>query len=628
MPIRFSTYRPRISSPLTRSSTVASKNHPWSITTSDVRNDLTAGKGRPLWILSTYGPGRGPPASLLEGNEYSFEELRVRFYELNAAGNQDQANQEAGELWSKAEQAMADVADNADKVINFMEEAEKKHPTRQDFCRMDGTKSRDQVIKAAESSTPFGNAPAFGQTGFGQPSSTNSAFGKPATSFSQPAAPSGFANTGFGQPAQPSAFGQPSGQPSASIFGKPSTGFGQPAFGQPSQPTPAFGQSSQPTPAFGQPAQPSGFGQPSALGGKSSFGAQPTASLFGQQPQTTSPFGQPAQTPTAFGQPSQPSSAFGQLAQPSAFGQPSQPSSAFGQPAQPSAFGQPSQPTPAFGQPTQPAPTFGQPSQTSLGFAQTSQPTPAFGQAPQPTPAFSQPSTAASPFGQSTTSTGFGSTPAPSFGTPSASTGSFGQPATSQPGNPFTQPPPTSTPSGQPSQPAITTTPFGQPSQSAVTTTPFGQPPSNPSTGFGAPPPTALPHNTNSSAQPHLLTNKPPRPLHYTQTIPAKAPTVTNPQTRKLQTYKGRQVKYINDKPCYQRPDGNGWEQVWFLQDAVTPEVVALGKEDKVADLVAEQERYTEEVRQQFAYLFDMGTFKDGKMPIVPPLREWCVYDF
>jgi len=80
--------------------------------------------------------------------------------------------------------------------------------------------------------------------------------------------------------------------------------------------------------------------------------------------------------------------------------------------------------------------------------------------------------------------------------------------------------------------------------------------------------------------------------------------------------------------PCYDREDKKGWERVWFPQNGTTPEVVALGREDKIADLVAEQEKYTEEVREQFAFLFEMGTFKDGKMPAVPPLREWCVYDF
>lgn len=92
--------------------------------------------------------------------------------------------------------------------------------------------------------------------------------------------------------------------------------------------------------------------------------------------------------------------------------------------------------------------------------------------------------------------------------------------------------------------------------------------------------------------------------------------------------YRGRPVRYINDSPCYERPDGKGWERIWFPQDGQTPDVIYLGREDKIGDLVAEQERYTEEVIQQFAFLFEMGKFKDGKMPTVPPKREWCLYDF
>ena len=56
--------------------------------------------------------------------------------------------------------------------------------------------------------------------------------------------------------------------------------------------------------------------------------------------------------------------------------------------------------------------------------------------------------------------------------------------------------------------------------------------------------------------------------------------------------------------------------------------MVYLGREDKIADLVADQERYTDEVTQEFAFLFEEGKFKDGKVPSVPPKREWCSYDF
>jgi nucleoporin NUP42 len=603
---------------------LAQRDTPYTINTEDVKNDLIDNKGRPKWILSTYGPGKNPPASLLEGNEYSSEEIRVRFYEMRANGKIDEANQEASNLWAKAEQAMADVVNNVDNVAKFMEDAEKKHPNRLDFTKVDGTKTREQVIKEAEPSNSLG-----GSSGFGQPNS----FAEPATTFGQATASSSFGSGGFGQPAQsssfgqaaqPSSFGKPSGafgQPATSTFGKPTIGFGQPSFGQsaqpvfgqPAQPAPTFGQPAPQAPVFGQPAKPAPvFGQPA-----------PPAPTFGQSSQPTPVFGQPAQSSSsAFGKPAFGSTGFGQPSTAGAknpFAAPSA-TTGFGQPS----FGQPSQSAAAFGQPSQSGPGFGQPSQPSTGFGQPAPSNP-FGQTSQPSP-FSQPNTASSAFGQTNTTTAPGSAATPAFGKPSAATPMFGQPP-SQQNNPFgTKPENRLANFDNPMSPPMFT-PGGT---STMNANPSGQ-------GFGgtqAPRKSSvteiavLPPNTNSSATPHPLTNKAPRPLHYTQTIPATAPTVTDPTTKRLNRYRGRPVRYINDSPCYERPDGKGWERIWFPQDGQTPDVVYLGREDKIGDLVAEQERYTDEVIQEFAFLFEMGKYKDEKMPLVPPKREWCLYDF
>ena len=596
-----------LSSLLAANSTESSarRDSPYNINIEDFKNDLTDGKGRPRWILTTYGPGKNPPASLLEGNEYSSEEIRVRFYEMRANGKIDEANQEASNLWAKAEQAMKDVVSNAGNVVRFIEDAEKKHPNRFDFIKVDGTKTREQVIKEAESGNSFGGSSSFGQPG---------SFTKPTTTFGQPTA-----SSGFGQPAQPSAFGQPSGgfaQPVTSTFGKPSIGFGQPSFGQSAQPI--FGQPVQPAPVFGQPA--------------------PQAPVFGQLAKPVPAFGQPAPSAPAFGQSSQPTSVFGQPVQTSsAFGKPAFGSSGFGQPptgfGKPS-FGQPAQSAPAFGQPSQSASTFGQSSLSNAGLGQSSQPSTGFGQhvqsnpfgqATQPSP-FSQAALTSSPFGQITMTTTSASAALPAFGKPSTATPTFGQP-TSQQSNPFGN--------NRESKLAIFDNPMSSP-----TFTPGGTSTMNTSSsiaGFGsaqAPLKSpvselpVLPPNTNSSVAPHPLTNKAPRPLHYTQTLPTAAPTATDPTTKQIRTYRGRQVRYINDSPCYERPDGKGWERIWFPQDGQTPDVVYLGREDKIGDLVAEQGRYTDEIIHEFAFLFEMGRFKDGKMPAVAPKREWCLYDF
>ncbi|KAJ5111218.1 hypothetical protein N7532_001753 [Penicillium argentinense] len=373
----------------------------YGIHENDIKHDLSAGKGRPEWIFSCYAPQRDIPRQLFGGpqREQSMEEMRLRHYEAVAAGNMNQAIQEAEALWNEFNQQMNAALNDTKAAVKYVVDGANEHPNRLDIVA-------GKTGPVTNQGTPLGQPSAFGQPA--HTSTQPSAFGQPA--FGQAAQPTAQPSP-FGQPA----FGQPS-QPSTqqSAFGKP--GFGQPGFGQPAQPTgqpspfgqPAFGQPSQPNaqpsafgqPAFGQPSQPSvqpsPFGQP-AFGQPSQPNAQPSPfgkPAFGQPSQPTgqpSAFGQPA-----FGQPSQPNaqpSAFGQPA----FGQPSQPNTqpsafgkpAFGQPsqsnAQPSAFGQP-----AFGQPSQPStqpsafgqPAFGQPSQPSTQPSAFGQP--AFGQATQP----------------------------------------------------------------------------------------------------------------------------------------------------------------------------------------------------------------------------------------------------
>ena len=87
-------------------------------------------------------------------------------------------------------------------------------------------------------------------------------------------------------------------------------------------------------------------------------------------------------------------------------------------------------------------------------------------------------------------------------------------------------------------------------------------------------------------------------------------------------------MQYIEKKPCFQRPDGKGWERIWFADAGATPDVVALNREDKLDDFQGTEEQYTGEIKDEYKYLFDEGRFRDGKIPLVPPLREWGIYDF
>ncbi|KAL9118084.1 MAG: hypothetical protein Q9187_005373 [Circinaria calcarea] len=305
-------------------------------------------KERPQWILSAYGPGRSAPVQLFGGlpREQSFEELRLRHYELAAAGNQQQAIQEAQVLVSNAEQQMQTVLRDVDGAIKYIIDGEKEHPNRLDVVQAKGT-----GIAQAKPSSTIQQPP----TSFGQPST----FGKPTGLV-------GLENTAFGQP---STFGQPT-QPTnpftqPSNTGKATGTFGQqtPAFGQPAplgRPTTGFGQASstfgQPSnlnaPAFGQPSNPSTFGQPSnpfarAPSGPKSFINQPVPAS------TTSAQGANVAAPSnPFGQPKVP--------QPSTFGQPTQPSAGvFGKPTNspaPTPFGQPPAAPKPFNQAPPPAP--------------------------------------------------------------------------------------------------------------------------------------------------------------------------------------------------------------------------------------------------------------------------------
>lgn len=344
-----------------------------------IANDLS--KERPQWILSAYGPGRDAPLQLFGGHprEQSFEELRLRHYELAAQGNQQQAVQEAHALVNNAEQQIQTALNDVDGAVKYMINGENEHPNRLDVCKAKGATPTQPQISAPNQQTT---------STFGQPSSSASA---------------------LGQPAAPSAFGRPSVTP----FGQPPA----PAstFGQPSAPTSTFGHPSAPT--FGQPSQPSGFSQASKLG-------RPTTS-FGQPSST---FGSPSVPATTFGQPSAPGPFGAPQLQPNTFVNPSgpdfppQPSAAaknpFGQPlapTQPSTFGQPSAPSQpsAFGRPSirNPSPAFSQPATSGAnnGFSQSSTAPPnPLGQptAPSTTGIFKQPSIAApNPFGQRRSST-------------------------------------------------------------------------------------------------------------------------------------------------------------------------------------------------------------------------------
>jgi nucleoporin NUP42 len=98
--------------------------------------------------------------------------------------------------------------------------------------------------------------------------------------------------------------------------------------------------------------------------------------------------------------------------------------------------------------------------------------------------------------------------------------------------------------------------------------------------------------------------------------------------SKKLVSYRGRRVQYINGNPCYERSDGKGWERIWFPDGGAGPDVVALNNAEKLEEVQGKGEDYTDAIREEFKFLFEEGRFRNGKMPLVPPMREWCIYDF
>ncbi|MCJ1471581.1 hypothetical protein MMC13_000221 [Lambiella insularis] len=291
--------------------------HPYHLDKLIIHDDLV--KEKPEWVLSAYGPGRGAPLQLFGGypREQSFEEVRLRYYELALSGNQQQAVQEEQQLVANAEQQIQTALRDVNGAIRYIVSGEKEHPNRIDICEAQGMiASQAEAVATTQPKNPFSQSPAFGQPSapvkpapaFGQPA----AFDRPTTSFGQ--------TPQLGQSLNPFASSAPAfGQP-APLASQPAPAFGQSPFGQPSAPAPAFGQptnatsfqqTSNPfintqTPAFGLPSQPTEFISQSTPSFGTGFSSQPamtSQSPFGGQPASQStPFGAPPiATTTGFG---------------------------------------------------------------------------------------------------------------------------------------------------------------------------------------------------------------------------------------------------------------------------------------------------------------------------------------
>ncbi|KAL9613077.1 MAG: hypothetical protein Q9167_002376 [Letrouitia subvulpina] len=314
--------RPKWLTSADKSTANSAQDNKYNLDKSIITKDLS--DERPLYILSSYGPGRDAPQQLFGGQprEQSFEELRFRHHELAASGNEQQAIQEAQALYNNAEQQNQNALKNVEGALKYILDAEHQHPNRHDICKAKGRDPSQRQASAGFQRGNTQNTPAFSQqsipqgpraTTFGRPSAPGPAFGQPSTfghntsTFGQP---SGLGKApAFGQPSNPSPFAAPTSSQSTASR-QPSNPFGS----QPTQPNNAFGQTSNSAavnPFATAPTGPSAFNQAGALPSSALSNAQPSystgPSAFGQTSAMQKPpnmFGQaaPPQGQGLFGQ--------------------------------------------------------------------------------------------------------------------------------------------------------------------------------------------------------------------------------------------------------------------------------------------------------------------------------------
>ncbi|TEY85146.1 hypothetical protein BOTCAL_0017g00600 [Botryotinia calthae] len=374
-------------------------------------------------------------------------------------------------------------------------------------------------------------------------------------------------NNAFGAASQttPSAFGQPSNH-NGSAFGQPTNQNGT-AFGQPStQNASAFDGPSQGFGAAPQIGASSGFGQPSALGQKpSAFG-----STFGQPSQLEQRAG-------AFGNPS----AMEQKASP--FGAPSNGVMNSGQAGfsnlggTSNAFGHPN-PNPlvnpmggAFG--SNPLPPGIQQSQVNP-IAQNNNPLAPVNSFVQPTPP--------NPFGSNSGNTQAFGAPSPApinpFGAPSSQTMNAMQ--------------------NQSTAPVTQTQQFSNQQGSGNLNMTAGAPPAR----FGS--------NMNTFS-PNF------RPPPNDNIVP-HPPTDSYIRSRgdKLESFNGLPVEYKDGEPG---TFVNGkWHKIWCAKGYTGP--------NKTTEI--ENVSFDEPTTVAYLQARRTGAFPGGVMPMIPPKREWCLFNF
>ena len=81
--------------------------------------------------------------------------------------------------------------------------------------------------------------------------------------------------------------------------------------------------------------------------------------------------------------------------------------------------------------------------------------------------------------------------------------------------------------------------------------------------------------------------------------------------------FKGKRVVYRDGEPGFERRD-RSWEKIWFPQGA--PQLNG--------DTEMEDAAYDEQTKAAYMHVRQTGTFEGNLMPMLPPKRDWCLWDF
>ena len=81
--------------------------------------------------------------------------------------------------------------------------------------------------------------------------------------------------------------------------------------------------------------------------------------------------------------------------------------------------------------------------------------------------------------------------------------------------------------------------------------------------------------------------------------------------------FKGMRVAYKGDEAGLNSRDGN-WQKIWFPQGAPAP----------YKDTEMDDSEYNETIKAAYTNLQQSRSFQGGTMPMIPPKREWCMFDF